>query len=92
MPQGHEQSPTIISIRAEEQQRELIDQAAKQLGRTREEFMLDTSCREAQDVLLDQTFFLLDEQAFSEFQALVDNPPPPSEKLIKFLQTKARWE
>ncbi|MFM8706480.1 MAG: DUF1778 domain-containing protein, partial [Planctomycetia bacterium] len=38
-----------INIRAQKRQRDLIDQAADRLGRSRSEFMLDAACREAED-------------------------------------------
>ena len=84
--------PVTISIRAKARQRDLIDQAAERLGRTRSDFMLEASCREAEDVLLDQTFFALDAKTFAKFQAMLDNPPEPSDKLKRLLSTKAPWE
>lgn len=81
-----------INIRAKARQRDLIDQAANRLGRSRSEFMLDAACREAEDVLLDQTFFMVDAGTFARFQALLDTPLPPSDKLRRLLKTKAPWE
>lgn len=81
-----------INIRASRQQRNLIDQAAQILGKSRSEFMLEVAYREATDVLLDRTLFLLDDEAFEQFQAMLDNPPPPSDALRKLLLRKARWE
>lgn len=81
-----------INIRAKARQRDLIDQAANRLGRSRSEFMLDAACREAEDVLLDQTFFTVDAGTFASFQALLDTPLPPSDKLRRLLKTKAPWE
>ena len=92
MSDEQEHSPVIISIQAEEQQRDLIEQAARRLGCSREGFMLDASCREAQDVLLDQVFFLLDGQRFDQFRGLVENPPAPTDRLRQLLLTKAPWE
>ncbi|MEI2713951.1 MAG: DUF1778 domain-containing protein [Nocardioides sp.] len=54
------QEPVTISIRAKAGQRDLIDQAADRLGRSRSDFMLEAACRQAEDVLLDQTYFALD--------------------------------
>ena len=54
-----------INIRAQRNQRDLIDQAARILGKTRSDFMLETACREAEDVLLDQRVFVLDAEAFA---------------------------
>ncbi len=58
-----------INIRAKVRQRDLIDQAAERLGRSRSDFMLEAACREAQDVLLDQAFFTVDAGTFAEFRA-----------------------
>jgi len=64
-----------ITLRAKRRQRDLIDQAAEQLGTTRSDFMLETACREAEDVLLDQPWLTLDPEAVRNFQALLDSPP-----------------
>lgn len=81
-----------INIRASQRQRNLIDQAAHVVGKSRSDFMLESSCREAVDVLLDQTFFQLDDEAFDQFQAMLDAPPPPSNELRALLKGKAPWE
>jgi uncharacterized protein (DUF1778 family) len=81
-----------INIRAKARQRDLIDQAAERQGRSRSDFMLDASCREAEDVLLSQIFFTVDSDTFARFQALLDNPLPPTDKLRRLLKTKAPWE
>jgi uncharacterized protein (DUF1778 family) len=54
--------------------------------------MLEASCREAEDVLLSQTFFTVDSGSFTKFKALLDNPLPPTDKLSRLLNTKAPWE
>ncbi len=81
-----------INIRAKSKQRDLIDQAASRLGRSRSDFMLEAACHAAEDVLLDQAFFTVDGTTFSQFQALIDNPLPSTDKLRRLLKTKAPWE
>jgi uncharacterized protein (DUF1778 family) len=81
-----------INLRAKRRQRDLIDQAAELLGKTRSDFMLETACREAEDVLLDQRWFTLDPEAFRKFQALLDSPPEKNPNLRKLMATKAPWE
>lgn len=81
-----------IHIRAQRNQRDLIDQAAWILGKTRSDFMLETACREAEDVLLDQRVFVLDAAAFAQFQAVLDAPPADNPRLRALLATKAPWE
>lgn len=81
-----------INIRVKQHQRDLIDQAAEIQGKSRSEFMLESAYQRAKDVLLDQTFFELDEAKFKQFVELLDAPPSPNEKLQALLTTKAPWE
>lgn len=81
-----------INIRASRAQRDLIDQAAKAINKSRSQFMLEAACREAEDVLLNQTAFHLDPERFDRFRALIDNPPAPSEALRRLLLTEAPWK
>lgn len=84
--------PVTISIRAKAGQRDLIDQAADRLGRSRSDFMLEAACRQAEDVLLDQTYFALDAKSFAKFQAMLDKPPAPTDRLRRTLGTRAPWD
>lgn len=81
----------VISIRAKTRQRDLIDQAAERLGRSRSEFMLEAACRQAEDVLLDQTYFALDADRFAAMKALLDAPPEPSERLRRTMKAPLPW-
>lgn len=92
MSQIQASESVTINIRAKARQRDLIDQAADRLGRSRSDFMLEVSCREAQDVLLDQAFFTVDTVTFATLQTLLDQPLPPTDKLRTLLKTKAPWE
>ena len=84
--------PVTISIRAKAGQRDLIDQAADRLGRSRSDFMLEAACRQAEDVLLDQTNFALDAKGFAAFQALLDAPPAPTDRLRRTMKASVPWE
>lgn len=81
-----------INIRAQQNQRDLIDRAAQAQGKSRSDFMLESACQKAQDVLLDQTFFLLNEAKYQEFLARLDAEPVLNEKLQTLLKTPAPWE
>lgn len=93
---AHTQGGTVetvsINIRAKARQRDLIDQAADRLGRSRSDFMLEASCRKAEDVLLDQSFFSVDKGTFAQFRAMLDRPLPPTDKLRRLLKTKTPWD
>lgn len=87
----HSNESISINIRAKSRQRDLIDQAAKRLGRSRSDFMLEAACCKAEDVLLDQAFFTVDVDTFEKLQALLDQPLPATDKLRRLLKTKAPW-
>ena len=92
MAQAQRKKTVSINIRAKAQQRDRIDQAAERLGRNRSDFMLGASCREAEDVLLDQAFFTVNAGTFAKFQAMLDQPLPPTDKLRRLLKTKDPWD
>jgi len=81
-----------INFRASSAQRDTIDRAAKLLGRTRTDFILEAAMREAQEALLDQVHFRVSAEEFDRITELLENPPPPSAKLIELFRRKAPWE
>ena len=81
-----------INLRALPQQRDLIDQAAQALGKSRSDFMLEAACDKARSVLLDQVFFSLDAARFHQFTAMLDaSAPAPDAGLQRLLAVKAPW-
>lgn len=80
-----------INLRASAEQKALIDRAARRLGKSRTEFVLDTMREASENVLLDQRLFDLDEKAFAAFEALLDAPAEPDEKLRRTLNTPPPW-
>ena len=64
-----------IHLRLSPSQKALIDQAAKVQARSRSRFIVETACREAETVLLDQTDFIPGEDAFKLFAAMLEAPP-----------------
>jgi len=81
-----------INLRATLRQKTLIDRAAVTLGRSRSDFMLETSCREAEVVLLDRRYFELSDDTFRRFTAMLDKPPASNPRLRRLLRTKAPWD
>lgn len=81
-----------INLRALPEQRDLIDRAAKLLGKNRSDFMLEAACERAQSVILDQVHFLLDADKFQQFVDLLDAPPEPNAGLERLFAKKAPWE
>lgn len=81
-----------INLRALDSQRSLIDRAAALLGKNRSDFMLETACREAENVLLDQRLFLLDQVNFDAFNQALDAPVKDNPVLRKLMARKSPWE
>lgn len=80
-----------INLRIEAPTRQLIDDAAAVLGKTRTEFMIESARRQAIDVLLDQRLFVLDADRYDAFMHALDNPPAPGPKLRSLLRRVPVW-
>lgn len=81
-----------IHLRVLPEQRDLIDQAATVLGKKRTDFMLESVCEKAQSVLLDQTFFRLDNSHYNEFMSMLDAPQENNVGLSRLMEITAPWK
>jgi len=81
-----------INMRVEPSQHALLTKAAQVLHKDRSVFILDVACREAQNVLLDQRFFQLGEDAFAAFETALEVPVPNNAKLKSLLAKPSPWE
>lgn len=81
-----------LNIRIKPEVRDLIDRAAKSRGKNRTDFILDSARVAAEDTLLDQVIMTVSPQAFEQFQARLDIPPNPNDRLRKTMLTPAPWE
>ncbi|EMA4702916.1 DUF1778 domain-containing protein [Klebsiella pneumoniae] len=83
-----------INIRAKTSQRDLIDMAASLVSKSRTDFVLEAACREAQDILLDQRLFILDDTQYDAFQAELDAPVTPERqaRISALMSRKSPWE
>jgi uncharacterized protein (DUF1778 family) len=80
-----------LNIRVKPADRGLIDRAALLTGKTRTDFILEASRRAAEEALLDRTLFLAGPEAFAAFQARLDAPPEPNDRLRRSLTTPPPW-
>jgi uncharacterized protein (DUF1778 family) len=80
-----------INLRIEAGTRQLIDDAAAILGKTRTEFMVESARQQAIDVLLDQRLFVLQPERYDAFMRALDNPPAPGPKLRSLLHRVPAW-
>ena len=81
-----------INLRIADATRQLIDDAATILGKTRTEFMVESARQHAMDVLLDQRLFALDAQRYDAFMQVLDNPVAPGPKLRALLRRIPAWQ
>jgi uncharacterized protein (DUF1778 family) len=81
-----------LNLRIKPDQRSLIDQAARSLGKNRTDFILDAARRAAEEALLDRTVLTVSPEAYAEFVARLDAPAQPNERLRRTMQTPAPWE
>lgn len=81
-----------INLRIDTRSRQMIDDAARALGKTRTEYMVETARRQAIDVLLDRRLIELEAANFNSFAATLDTPSAPGPKLQALMSRKPAWE
>lgn len=81
-----------LNIRIKQEDRGLIDRAAKVRGKTRTDFILDAARQAAEEALLDQHLVVVSQEAYAEFLARLDQPPKANALLDRTMQTPAPWD
>ena len=81
-----------INMRVEPSQHALLTKAAEVLNKDRSAFILEVACREAENVLLDQRLFQLDDEQFEAFEAALEAPVPTNAKLKSLLSKPSPWK
>jgi uncharacterized protein (DUF1778 family) len=76
-------------MRVEPTQHALLTKAAAILHKDRSAFILDIACREAENVLLDQRLFQLNNEEFDAFDAFDAFDVPLSVPLIEIAKLKS---
>ncbi len=82
----------VIQIRASAEAKAILNRAAALRGQKLSEFMLESARRQAEETILDQRTFFLDDEAHARFLALLNSPPKPPAKARSRLKRKAPWE
>jgi uncharacterized protein (DUF1778 family) len=91
MPPSTRRKDDVIQIRASAEAKAILNRAAALRGQKLSEFMLESARRQAEDTLLDQRVFFLDDVAHSRFIALLDAPPKVPAKARARFKRKAPW-
>lgn len=79
------QRNTRMNLRASAQQQQLIRRAAAALDKSMTDFVLDSAAAEAEKVLADRRWFLLDDAQWTRFEELLDAPVESMPRLRRTL-------
>jgi uncharacterized protein (DUF1778 family) len=89
--QARTETKGSINLRIEAVTRQLIDDAAASIGKTRTEFMIESARRNAVDVLLERRLFELNSVNYDAFMAMLDAPAAPGPKLTALMRRVPAW-
>lgn len=82
----------IIQIRAPAETKAMLNRAAALRGQKLSEFMLDSARRRAEEAILDQRVFFVDDKTHAAFLKILDAPPAPNKGLRQLLARKPAWQ
>lgn len=69
-----------------------LDRAARLVGKTRTQFVLDAARQAAMNVIMGHAKLTFSAPAYAEFVTRLDAPPHPNKRLWRSLHTTAPWE
>lgn len=81
-----------MGLRTTPAQAALIQRAAAATRKSVTEFVLSSVCEMAERTLLDQQFFMVDEQTWQAFQAALERPAQVKKNLQSLITEPAIWE
>jgi uncharacterized protein (DUF1778 family) len=79
------QRDTRLNLRTSSQQQHLIRTAAAAVHKSVTDFVLESATTNAERILADRRWFLLSDEAWDDFQELLDAPIPSTPKLAALL-------
>jgi uncharacterized protein (DUF1778 family) len=91
MPAPARRKDDVIQIRASAEAKAVLNRAAALRGQKLSEFMLESARRQAEETILDQRTFFLDDKAHARFLALLDAPPKPPAKVRARFDRNPPW-
>lgn len=80
-----------LGLRATPQQEAVLRRAAEVSHKSMTDFILDTACRAAEQVLLDQRLFLVDDRQAQALLDLLDRPEQDNAGLRELFSRRAPW-
>ena len=89
---AHPGKRETLNLRIKAEDRGLIDRAAKTVGKTRTDFVLEAARRAAEEALLDRTMLTVGPDAYADFLARLDAPPKPNQRLRRTMRSDDPWK
>lgn len=83
---------TRIGLRATAEQEAIIRRAAEVSRKSLTEFVLESTCAAAEQSLLDQRLFMVDEARWRAFWKVLERPAQVKPQLRKLLRSGSPWE
>ena len=80
-----------INVRATDEERAVIDYAAGLVNKTRTDFIIENAVLEAQNIILDQRVFVLDEENYKSFLDLLEGPTLNSAGRERLMDVDPEW-
>ncbi|MCE9885826.1 type II toxin-antitoxin system TacA family antitoxin [Obesumbacterium proteus] len=81
-----------INVRASEEERAVIDYAASLVNKNRTDFIIEKAVHEAQNIILDQRVFVLDDARYQAFIEQLEAPVQNVEGRQRLMDVKPEWE
>jgi uncharacterized protein (DUF1778 family) len=81
-----------LGLRTTPAQAALIQRAAEVTRKSVTEFVLSSVCEKAEQTLLDQRFFMVDEQTWLAFQEALERPAKAKKGMQSLIAEPAIWE
>lgn len=81
-----------INIRATDEERAIIDYAASLVNKNRTDFIIEKAVHEAQNIILDQRVFVLDDVRYQSFIEQLEAPVQNDEGRQRLMNVRPRWE
>lgn len=81
-----------INVRASEEERAVIDYAASLVNKNRTDFIIEKAVHEAQNIILDQSVFVLDDARYQAFIEQLEAPVQNIEGRQRLMDVKPEWE
>ena len=81
-----------INIRATDEERAVIDYAASLVNKNRTDFIIERAVHEAQNIILDQRVFVLDDAGYQAFIRQLEAPVQNVEGRQRLMDVKPEWK